>query len=259
MPPSSSIPLIPWSKTNLSKKTVTTISSRAAQQIAIDLYALGFHSQADCIIEALVEYGPCVKYDIFEGLAEKALYQIWKETGKLPSCLASGKKEIKEHGIKYRSHALDIILKQKGSGAVVASGDIDAVLEKLGTGTGHFPFAKYVTVTGIVQVAVQAKQPDRAIDFIKETVPHIFQQLRDKLQDPYANGFKLRQWLDERLGPSEAPEIWTFLKDLKLGIDMGINEQDVDEYVEEGIKLIKQRFTQGAPATSIYRNRSIPE
>lgn len=107
------------------------------------------------------------------------------------------------------------------------------------------------------QAATLAGDYQTARLLVEDDVADLYRHSQDPLEQPDLHSHDVRIRLTQRLGLHHQPGIWKYLKDARIGATLEIDALAIDEYVEEGYDLIKQRFTHGP--TRPYADKTIAD
>jgi hypothetical protein len=136
-----------------------SLASHSIQRIAVDLFVLGYPDHATKLIDAICEHLPAARFDFEEGLAENPLYYVWEATHKLPNSLAGSASKLHPDPDRPPEpcYAFDFVREQKNKPADAwpAKSGIDIALIHLYEGKGEWPYARRVTIGGVVKLCLQ--------------------------------------------------------------------------------------------------------
>jgi len=239
------LPLIPWSKTSILTCRMHLNSSRIAQHAALDLFVLGFPQQANKLLESTHKYGlDTTTGDYYGHTTAKQLQGAWSASDSFPTW-ARRADDADADSISTAGLPKDIVTKAEEG--TLSKEDVETVCERLNTkpdATCRFP-GETMTLGEVIQVALLAGEQGLATSLVEDSMKGLYQYLLDDWDDPDVSGDETREWLHKRQGLEHCPDIWKLLASAKLGDVFGVRASDVDEYVNEGCALFKQRSTKG--------------
>ncbi|KAJ4299055.1 hypothetical protein N0V90_004299 [Kalmusia sp. IMI 367209] len=261
------LPLIPWTKTNILEQRNSQDASRIALDAALDLMVLGYPAHANRLVDSLYNAGNGILFDTRRNLSP--LFQAWEATDSMatyirtpdPNKLYNGFDDT-ENGKKLRESLKNgesllwpSDLREKNYS--FSREDVKFVLENLSMHPGN-GLSSITTAIGVaLDVTIVAGYEDKARKLIEEDIVSLFKYFQDHADDEEVSGRKMRYWMNKHLGIEGCTKAWKLIQETAVGERLGIEDNSLDAYVEEGCRLIEERFTKG-PARP-YATKSIPE
>jgi hypothetical protein len=266
---SQSLPLIPWQKTSLLTAQDSRSSTSIVQEGALDLFVLGYSDQANTLLEALYHHGCGLEFDLNSNV--KTLYDAWDAFNCTPSWILNPDSDKPFWGrdhIEKGKPLWDIYKDQWVNGlpeslrrraldeGCIKVGELTD-LQKQFEQPDHDLAETDISIGAVVQAAILAGSEETAQSLVYEKVTDLYRQLQTGHNEMAVNTKDLRKQVNERLGLHHAPGIWKLLKDTNIGKGLGVDLTSVEEFVQEGCRLIKQRFAEGY--TRLYTDNTIAE
>jgi hypothetical protein len=279
------LPLVPWHRTELSTASYSGQSAQAVHEQALDLFVLGFPEQANTLLKALYDHGHGLEFDVdiythpksydlsweFVGYL-MCLYAAWEAFDCLPSWIEHPDPEKPFHGRDHLVRTEPLWNEYKGRwvegfpsnlrGNVLEEGQIEKselqdLLQQLENQKSRVVAKTRISIGAVVQAATLAGDDRAAKSLVENDVANLYRHFQDPSNQPDVYSYDLRVRLSQRLGLHYGPKIWGYLKDASIGTALEIDGSAVDEFVDEGCELIKQRFAEGP--TRPYSDRTIAD
>ncbi|KAJ4379553.1 hypothetical protein N0V86_004734 [Didymella sp. IMI 355093] len=279
------LPLVPWRKTELPTASKSEQSAQAVHAQALDLFVLGFPEQANTLLKALYDHGHGLEFDIDIDAHPKSYYLSWEFVGYLMclyaawevfDCLPSwiehpdpekpfrGRDDLvrteplwdeyKDRWVEgFPSNLREKVLEE----GQIEKSELQDLLQQLENQTSRVVAKTRISIGAVVQAATLAGDDQTAKSLVENDVANLYRHFQDPSNQPDVYSYDLRVRLSQRLGLHYGPKIWGYLRDARIGTALEIDASAVDEFVEEGCELIKQRFTEGP--TRPYSDRTIAD
>ena len=264
------LPLTQWSRAELLKERSSHVIIGRALKNALDLMTLGYVEEANCIISTLYTHNALQ----FENQKKQAMgmYSAWSQSNLWPSfilhpdpdkpevicrLLHGGQKP--EAGDLAWLEALESEFREQGwpkrlkeAWPKPDKADLEMALSAL----DNFDLKAYddnrpvKAVLAAVETAFALGEHGQAEQLIRKYVAPKFRSLGD------VNASDSLQDTESRQQISESRRTWELLCQKIVADELGVDEKMVEEYVDEGVEILQERFTKG-PARP-YANQSIP-
>jgi hypothetical protein len=243
-----SVPLIPWSRTEiLSKRNSTEIAALVVPIIA-DLTIPGYIKDAN-------QLGSCFyEHDLYINVPEW-LYLAWVSWGFFPASRRS------DSGQSTPWFEDDDILKKRLESfeeyeewpdglqkAKCRKTDLDFAIQKVQNSMLRHDGAA-------VEIALRLGKRKIAETIIKEQVVKKFRILDERKESE--NKSEMEGLTASRHQILESRKVWDLLNDKIVGEELGVDEDAIAEYVRQGVEMINARLVEGPPRP--YAHSTVPE
>lgn len=257
---SRTLPLIPWRKTGLLTEQKSGDSARAVHEAALHLLVLGYKGHVTTLLKTLYDFGHGLEFDLNTNM--NTLYDAWEAFDCLPSWIehpdtekpSNGRHQLVQGEPLWNSYkdkwveGLPETLRQKTlEQNHIEDAEMKNLFEKFENQSDDIMTGTTRSIGTMVQAATLAGGSwiQLAISTVETNILNLYHHFQDSMRQPDVYRDELRARLEERLDLHHAPRIWKYLKDANIGDTLRINSSSIDEYVEKGCQLIKQRFTEG--------------
>ncbi|PSN61783.1 hypothetical protein BS50DRAFT_680715 [Corynespora cassiicola Philippines] len=267
------LPLIPWEKIFPSGEPRCVHVSQAVQEVALDLFILGFPSQANRLLSTLHETMNGLTFHHRE--TELAIYNAWEGSGSTPDWITnpspektivgfwwndgkwSWNSEEKEQTLgndwryalpekgqnvtELAQQASEYLTKHKraqeniGNGQIISQGD-EIDIDRI-----------YMTLDVVVQIFVEQGDEKSARDVLGIRIPQIYRQIRQRIIEKFpTEKDQLRRHITARTGEGKAPAMWKINDHIEaLHKSLHIDAESIETYVDDGIDRVERLFSKG--------------
>lgn len=268
---SSFLPLLPWPSTHLLSARNRIDSARSVQIIVLQLFILGYPEFGNRLIDALYDSNDSNDGDILLDHRSptteiKSLYAAWGATKIMPNYIRKKYNDrTSDNSIQQYFdlpadkwvNDLPECMRDRGREGKLQAKDLTFVGERMNVNPSTRISGESVGVGTVVQVATMLGEEKLARAIVIKEITSLYRYIQEKWDTPWRKEFSLQQCFGKNLGLDTVPRLWEILKDAQLGKHLGIDEQALEQYVEEGCSLIKQRFERGP--IKPYVEKSISE
>lgn len=270
MDSSPALPLIPWSKCDILSTRNSHRVTDSVLATAIDLMVLGFPSQANRLVDAVYHSRKlldCIT-PVYGYLP--TLQAAWAATDSEPEYMRNiddpndpiGGYLLGEREKPARRTPDDTVqifwpsyLKKQYPN--FGKKDLEEELQDLDE-FGENPNSKsYTPLAVVIDIAILAGDEATARELVEDNAVDLYGRFRDYWDEEDKSAYDMRGWMNKALCVKCSTRAWDILKEGVVGKVLKVDENAIDAFVDEGCKLIEERFTKGMSRP--YADKTVSE